>query len=93
MSKNALFTKTETDQARNKFERIGVSLSAEDYKALETFVREVRDKAGYKIAKSELLAELFKLLPALKVDPESLTSEEEVKKNFDIVRRKIEALR
>lgn len=91
MKKNALFTKTETDQAKNKFERIGVSLPAETYKELELFVRDVRDKTGYKISKSELMVQLIKLLPALKVDPELLTSEEDVQTVFNTVRRNIEA--
>jgi len=91
MTKNNLFAKTETEKKTNAFERIGVSLPAETYKELELFVRDVRDKTGYKISKSELMVQLIKLLPALKVDPELLTSEEDVQTVFNTVRQNIES--
>jgi len=85
MTKNILFQKT-TDK---EIARESYSCTKDVSKILETFVRGVRDETGYKISKSELIAELIKLLDALKIDKFYLGSSEDVKNYFQNLRENI----
>ena len=89
-----LFRKT-TGQEITKskvYDRLTVSLDESTSKMLETFVRQVRDETGFKLAKSDVVQELIKLVPDLKLNAFFCGSMDDVKNQFDIIRKKLNQL-
>lgn len=93
-----LFKKTETPGKTTgggipagKYERLSVSLDEDTSKMLEALIRKIRDETGYKISKSEIVNELIKLLPAFEINTFFLGSVEDVKTQFETIKKKIEA--
>ena len=92
--KSELFKKTDTvgsDTPAGKYDRLTVSLNDETSKILESLVRKVRDETGYKVKKTEIVIELIKLLPAFEINTFLMGSKEDVKTQFETIRKKIES--
>lgn len=82
----------EVPYGKVKYDRITVSLDKESSKLLEIFIREVRDTSGYKIAKSDIIRELIKLLPDMNLIPFYLASPVDISKQFEAIRQDLRLL-
>ena len=97
---NKLFKKTDPETPSRssgkripagKYERLTVSLDEATSKILEALVRRIRDETDYKISKSEFVGELIKLIPAFEINPFYLGSAEDIKTQFETIRKKLES--
>lgn len=90
-----LFRKTteQPDTKKSKvYDRLTVALDETTSKMLESFVRQVKDETGYKLAKSEIVQQLIKLIPELKLNAFYCGSLDDVNNQFDVIRKKLNQL-
>lgn len=92
--KSELFKKTDTgsdNTPAGKYDRLTVSLNKETSEILESLVRKVRDETGYKVKKTEIIIELIKLLPVFEINTFLMGSKEDIKTQFETIKKKIES--
>lgn len=83
-----------TDQQENKksnkdYDRITISLDRATFTMFDDFCIKVRRETGFKIAKSDIVAELIKLIPDLKLQAFYLGSSEDLKNQFETIKKKL----
>lgn len=86
---NPLFIRTTNKKEKTKREHISFGIDVEVFDIIQDFVDKVRKETRYKISKSEIMTEIIKLFPLLKLNPKYMTSYEEVLNQFEIVKKKI----
>ena len=72
-----------------KREHISFGIEVEVFDIIQDFIDKVRKETRYKISKSEIITELIKLFPLLKLNPKYITSYEDVLANFETAGKKI----
>lgn len=79
-------------QSIDKYERVTVSLDKETSIMFDDFVHKIKRETGFKISKSIIVKELIKLIPALNLNPFYMASQDDVKNQFEIIKKKLNQL-